>query len=49
MTLALRLLRDGPVSDAHNLLLLTSCALRTSDVTRSREAGGGLGASFVIG
>ncbi|MFE2532103.1 LuxR C-terminal-related transcriptional regulator [Streptomyces sp. NPDC059371] len=39
MTLGLRLLRDGPVSDAHNLLLLASRTLRTTDVARSREAG----------
>lgn len=38
MALGLRLLRDGPVSDAHNLLLLTSGTLRTTDLTRSREA-----------
>ncbi|MGW2780260.1 helix-turn-helix transcriptional regulator [Streptomyces populi] len=39
MTLGLRLLRDGPVSDAHNLLLLAAGALRTTDPARSREAG----------
>ncbi|MFE1291207.1 LuxR C-terminal-related transcriptional regulator [Streptomyces sp. NPDC058751] len=38
MALGLRLLRDGPVSDAHNLLLLASRALRTTDAARSREA-----------
>lgn len=39
MTLGLRLLRDGPVSDAHNLLLLAARTLRTTDAARSREAG----------
>ncbi|MGW1726822.1 helix-turn-helix transcriptional regulator [Streptomyces sp. NPDC002306] len=39
MALGLRLLRDGPVADAHNLLLLASGSLRTNDMARSREAG----------
>ncbi|WP_046582751.1 LuxR family transcriptional regulator, partial [Streptomyces mangrovisoli] len=38
MALGLRLLRDGPVSDAHHLLLLASGALWRTDVARSREA-----------
>ncbi|MFE0521387.1 LuxR C-terminal-related transcriptional regulator [Streptomyces sp. NPDC058954] len=39
MPLGLRLLRDGPVADAHHLLLLASRTLRATDVVRSREAG----------
>ncbi|MGW1534826.1 helix-turn-helix transcriptional regulator [Streptomyces aureus] len=39
MTLGLRLLRDGPVSDAHHLLLLAAGTLRSTDRARSREAG----------
>lgn len=39
MTLGIRLSRDGPVSDAHNLLLLAAGSLRTTDADRSREAG----------
>ncbi|MFJ3666928.1 LuxR C-terminal-related transcriptional regulator [Streptomyces sp. NPDC090106] len=38
MTLGVTLLRDGPVSDAHHLLLLASRSLRPTDVARSREA-----------
>ncbi|MER5596158.1 helix-turn-helix transcriptional regulator [Streptomyces sp. NPDC002265] len=38
MAFGIRLLRDGPVSDAHHLLLLAAGALRTTDVARSREA-----------
>ncbi|MGX1541370.1 LuxR C-terminal-related transcriptional regulator [Streptomyces adustus] len=38
MTLGIRLLRDGPVSDAHHLLLLAAGTLRTTDLARSREA-----------
>ncbi|MET9121007.1 helix-turn-helix transcriptional regulator [Streptomyces sp. NPDC004528] len=39
MALGVRLSRDGPVSDAHNLLLLAADSLRTTDADRSREAG----------
>jgi DNA-binding CsgD family transcriptional regulator len=35
---ALLLLRDGPVADAYNLLLLTSTALRTTDPALARTA-----------
>ncbi|MFI6338997.1 LuxR C-terminal-related transcriptional regulator [Streptomyces sp. NPDC050535] len=38
MSQGLLLLRDGPVSDAYNLLLLTSTTLRTADPARSRTA-----------
>ncbi|ALV38067.1 hypothetical protein [Streptomyces sp. CdTB01] len=38
MPLGLRLLRDGPVADAHHLLLLSAKTLRTTDIVRSREA-----------
>lgn len=39
MTQGLHLLRDGPVADAYNLLLLASTSLRTTDPARSRTAG----------
>lgn len=38
MPLGLRLLRDGPVADAHHLLLLSAKTLRATDIVRSREA-----------